>query len=50
MKPFFLVLARDKKYVDAKIEELKSLGVPYLIVCGRSLNHPNVVYRKAKGK
>jgi hypothetical protein len=24
MKPFFLVLARDKKYVDEKIKELKS--------------------------
>ncbi|MDI6905796.1 MAG: hypothetical protein QMD13_10035 [Candidatus Bathyarchaeia archaeon] len=50
MKPFFLVLARDEKYVDEKIEELKTLGVPYLIVCGRSLNHPNVLYRKPEGK
>ena len=50
MKPFFLVLARDKKYVDAKIEELKSLGVPYLIVCGEKLNHPNVIYRRPMGK
>ena len=50
MKPFFLVLARDDKYVYEKIEELKSLGVPYLIVCGRSLNHPNVVYQNPKGK
>ena len=50
MNPFFLVLARDEKYVDEKIEELKSLGVPYLIVCGGSINHPNVLYRKPKGK
>lgn len=50
MKPFFLVLARDKKFVDEKIEELKNLGVPYLIVCGEKLNHPNVVYRRPRGK
>jgi cellulose synthase/poly-beta-1,6-N-acetylglucosamine synthase-like glycosyltransferase len=50
MNLFFLVLARDEKHVDEKIEELKSLGVPYLIVCGRNLNHPNVLYRKPEGK
>jgi len=50
MKLFFLVLAKDEKYVDKKIEELKSLGVPYLIVCGRHLNHPNVLYREPQGK
>lgn len=49
-KPFFLVLARDEKYVDEKIEELKSLGVPYTIICGKDLNHPNVLYRKPEGK
>jgi len=50
MEPFFLVLARDKKYVDEKIEELENLGVPYLIVCGEKLSHPNVIYRKPSGK
>jgi len=50
MKPFFLVFARDENYVDEKIAELKQLGVPYLIVCGERLNHPDVVYQKAKGK
>jgi hypothetical protein len=45
-----LVLARDEKHVDEKIEELKVLGVPYLIVCGQNLNHPNVVYREPRGK
>jgi cellulose synthase/poly-beta-1,6-N-acetylglucosamine synthase-like glycosyltransferase len=50
MNLFFLVLARDERYVDEKIEELKRLHVPYLIVCGRNLNHPNVLYRKPKGK
>lgn len=50
MKTFFLVLARDEKHVDGKIEELKVLGMPYLIVCGRDLNHPNVVYREPRGK
>ena len=50
MKLFFLVLARDEKHVDEKIRELKSLGVPYVIVCGKKLNHPNIIYRKPKGK
>jgi cellulose synthase/poly-beta-1,6-N-acetylglucosamine synthase-like glycosyltransferase len=50
MKLFFLVLAKDEKHVDEKIEELKNLGVPYLIICGRHLNHPNVLYRKPQGK
>jgi cellulose synthase/poly-beta-1,6-N-acetylglucosamine synthase-like glycosyltransferase len=50
MKPFFLVLARDEKYVHEKIEELENLGMPYLIVCGQELNHPNIVYREPKGK
>lgn len=45
-----MVLARDRKYVDIKIRELTSMGVPYVIVCGESLNHPNVVYRKPMGK
>jgi len=47
---YFLVLARDKRHVEKKIEELSSLKVPYLIVCGERLNHPGVVYREARGK
>ena len=50
MKLFFLVLARDRTHVDDKIRELENLGVPYKIVCGERLNHPNVVYRAPKGK
>jgi len=50
MKVFILVLARDEKHVDAKIRELESLGVPYLVVCGKPLNRANVVYREKKGK
>jgi cellulose synthase/poly-beta-1,6-N-acetylglucosamine synthase-like glycosyltransferase len=50
MKTFFLVLARDEKHVSEKIEELRVLGVPYLIVCGQRLNHPNMLYREPKGK
>ena len=50
MKTFFLVLARDQTHVDEKIEELKVLGVPHLIVCGQKLNHPNTVYREPRGK
>ena len=51
MKFFFLVLARDEKYVTDKIRELNVLGMPYLIVCGgRNLEHPNIVYREPRGK
>jgi cellulose synthase/poly-beta-1,6-N-acetylglucosamine synthase-like glycosyltransferase len=50
MKLFFLVLARDEKHVKEKIWELKRLGVPYLIVCGKKLNYPNVVFREPMGK
>jgi hypothetical protein len=49
-KVFFLVLARDEKHVDEKIEELNALRTPYLVVCGRNLNHPNVIYREPRGK
>jgi cellulose synthase/poly-beta-1,6-N-acetylglucosamine synthase-like glycosyltransferase len=50
LKLFFLVLARDESHVDEKIEELKALKVPFLIVCGKNLNSPNVVYREPRGK
>jgi cellulose synthase/poly-beta-1,6-N-acetylglucosamine synthase-like glycosyltransferase len=49
-KLFIIVLARDRKHVDDKIRELENLGVPYRIICGERLNHPNVVYRAPKGK
>ena len=47
---FFLVLARDDSHVEEKIRELEVSEMPYLIVCGRNLNHPNVVYREPRGK
>jgi len=50
MKVFILVLARDGRFVDDKIRELESFGVPYLIVCGERVNHPNVVFREPRGK
>ena len=50
MKPFFLVFARDGTHVKDKIKELKNLDVPYLIICGERINHPNVMYRAPKGK
>jgi len=49
-KCFFVVLARDRKYVAEKIAELNHMNVPFIIVCGENFNHPNVVYRKAIGK
>ncbi|MCD6263983.1 hypothetical protein J7L60_06225 [Candidatus Bathyarchaeota archaeon] len=50
MDLFFLVLARDGRGVEEKIEELNALGVPYIIVCGERLSTPNTVYRKPLGK
>jgi len=50
MKEFFLVFARDKKYLAEKMEELSNLRVPFLVICGERLNDPRVVYREAKGK
>jgi GT2 family glycosyltransferase len=45
-----MVLARDAKNVPQKIAELQNMGIPYVIVCGEKVNHPNVVYREANGK
>jgi hypothetical protein len=50
MNVFFLVFARDEKHVHEKINELERLGVRYLVICGKRLRHPNVIYRKARGK
>ena len=30
--------------------ELEGMRASYIIVCGEVLNHPNVVYREARGK
>jgi hypothetical protein len=50
MKVFFVVLARNHRDVQSKIDELAKLGFPYLIVCGERIDYPNVVYRKPIGK
>jgi len=43
-------MARDEKHIKHKVEELEKLGVHYLIVCGKKLDYPNVVYREPRGK
>ncbi|RLJ01785.1 MAG: hypothetical protein DRP08_05130 [Candidatus Aenigmatarchaeota archaeon] len=50
MKPFVLVLARNKRFVDSKIQELERLGLDFLIICGERVEHPAVIFRKAIGK
>ncbi len=45
-----LVAARDARFVHAKANELDALGLPYLIVCGESVDHPNVIHRPPQGK
>jgi len=47
---FFVIFARDKKYVFEKITEIDKLKVPYVIVCGERVNHPKVIYRPSRGK
>ncbi|MCW4023424.1 MAG: hypothetical protein NWF01_00100 [Candidatus Bathyarchaeota archaeon] len=49
-KVFFIVLARDRRHVRKKIEELNSMHVPFVVVCGERVRHPNIVYREAFGK
>jgi hypothetical protein len=48
--PFVIVCARDSQNVKEKIFELEQLSVPFLIVCGEKIDHPNVVQREAMGK
>jgi hypothetical protein len=47
---FFLILARNRQNVEEKIMELEGMNVPFLIICGERMNHPNVMYRKVRGK
>jgi hypothetical protein len=47
---FFIVPARNRRWVPEKIRELEELEVPYIIVCGERLNRRNIVYREARGK
>ena len=47
---FFLIFARDSKFVAKKMKELDRLHVPYRIVCGESINHPKIIYRAPRGK
>jgi cellulose synthase/poly-beta-1,6-N-acetylglucosamine synthase-like glycosyltransferase len=49
-KPFFIIPARNQQNVEEKIIELENMQAPYIIICGERMNHPNVVYRKARGK
>jgi hypothetical protein len=50
MKPFILVMARNRLLVDAKLEELKEYGFPYLVICGEGPDAPGIMYREVKGK
>lgn len=50
MKPIFLVMARDESNVLKKISELEGLKIPFLIVCGKKIDHPSIIYRKPRGK
>ena len=47
---FFVVFARDGRYVFKKIRELEKFSVPYVIICGERVDHHRVVYRPPRGK
>jgi cellulose synthase/poly-beta-1,6-N-acetylglucosamine synthase-like glycosyltransferase len=47
---FFLVVARDNKNINQKLNELKSMKVPFVIVTGEKSSIPNVIFREPKGK
>jgi len=47
---FFIVLARTQEGVAEKAVELRKFGMPFIVICGEKMNHPNVVYRQKKGK
>ncbi len=47
---FFIVPARNRKNLDAKIAELQKMNVSFIIVCGEKVNQPNVVYQENRGK
>ncbi|MEN3062098.1 MAG: hypothetical protein ABC595_03200 [Candidatus Methanosuratincola petrocarbonis] len=47
---FFLVSARDRRFVKEKISELEGMRVPFIVVCGEKINESNVVYRGVRGK
>jgi cellulose synthase/poly-beta-1,6-N-acetylglucosamine synthase-like glycosyltransferase len=49
-KLFLVSFARDTRHVYRKIAELEALGIPYRVVCGERLEHPNVMYRPPNGK
>lgn len=47
---FVIVSARDSSKIKLKISELKKMNLPFIIVCGEKVDHPNIVYRKNRGK
>jgi hypothetical protein len=47
---FFLIPARNSLHVHEKIEEVKSLGFQYAVVCGEKMDLPNVIYQPPNGK
>jgi hypothetical protein len=50
MNLFFIILARDHRYVSEKIEEIRAFNVPFVVVCGENFNERGVIYREPKGK
>jgi hypothetical protein len=48
--PFFIVPARSRKHLDAKIAELTKMNVPFIVICGEKVDHPNVVFHENAGK
>lgn len=48
---FILVFARDETHVQEKVDEIRNLGFPFIVVCGKSITGiPEVVFRHPAGK
>lgn len=46
----FIVSARTHEGVAEKAAELRTIGVPFIIICAEKIDHPDVIYRPKKGK
>jgi hypothetical protein len=46
----FIVSARTKEGVEEKAAELRSLGVPFMVICAEKTDTPEAIYREKKGK
>jgi len=47
---FAIIFSRNGNYIKRKIKEFNRYGIPFIIICGKEINHKKVVYRPLRGK